>query len=696
MRNRIIRVLAVLIFFIAIYWLWQSADTSQFSFDSLVEPSLAVLGTISTLAAYFWPEKSTANTQIISSPRRLAKDRQSLIDALYILFDERLSQTLEDDLRAQLNLDYTPQAAQDRRWLNRHGLPNDLLADEDTTKIFHAAKRKLLILGKPGAGKTTTLYRLGAQLLKEATPENNVPLPIVFELSRWAQNPDVSIHDWLTTEMKDRFAATKDYWTEWIDLTSPRIIPLLDGFDEVPEAKRQRCAEAINEFARFETVPLVVCSRIDEYALLEEKLAINAVEIQELSEEQINTYMQFLDTDIDLRTLLRQHPELMDLAKQPLFLNILALTGFEEADLKAEGDSFQTKNIFSRFIGSRFKTDSAENPPHSQEKTLKWLRWLAWQMEQHDKMQQFEIEGLQPNWLKTSFVRIYLFSSAIAISTILGLILLFTSGILYYSIGLLFGLPAVGQSMAFSVAILGCSIALSFNNNLIKPVERVSISFSLLNTGVFGFVEFIDIFILIVDGDLIDRFIITPILVILIIFLVILPPEIRLFLFSIFLAMMLILFSYYTIAISTANSRIDIKGVPNEGVRRSSRLVVFFGCFYTVLFGLVLPVFFAIIISMFTSINLSATIFVFLIFGITIGINFGIIAAFLDKGGRAVLQHIVLREMLYRQDHMPRNYARFLNYCVRLRLLVRVGGSYKFLHRLLQEHFAAEYEDTTS
>jgi len=34
------------------------------------------------------------------------------------------------------------------------------------------------------------------------------------------------------------------------------------------------------------------------------------------------------------------------------------------------------------------------------------------------------------------------------------------------------------------------------------------------------------------------------------------------------------------------------------------------------------------------------------------------------------------------------HYARFLNYCTELTLLQRVGGRYRFIHKLLQDHLA--------
>jgi hypothetical protein len=68
--------------------------------------------------------------------------------------------------------------------------------------------------------------------------------------------------------------------------------------------------------------------------------------------------------------------------------------------------------------------------------------------------------------------------------------------------------------------------------------------------------------------------------------------------------------------------------------------------------------------------------------------------AFFWYGGLDVIQHYVLRLFLVFQSGMPPNYARFLDYAVDRIFLQKVGGGYRFIHRLLLEHFA-EMDETT-
>ena len=62
--------------------------------------------------------------------------------------------------------------------------------------------------------------------------------------------------------------------------------------------------------------------------------------------------------------------------------------------------------------------------------------------------------------------------------------------------------------------------------------------------------------------------------------------------------------------------------------------------------------------------------------------------AFLRYGGLDMIQHFVLRVILWHQGRTPRNYYRFLDYSTDHILLQKVGSGYIFIHRLLLEHFA--------
>jgi hypothetical protein len=74
-------------------------------------------------------------------------------------------------------------------------------------------------------------------------------------------------------------------------------------------------------------------------------------------------------------------------------------------------------------------------------------------------------------------------------------------------------------------------------------------------------------------------------------------------------------------------------------------------------------------------------------------INIGLLIGIL-LGGFAVIQHYTLRFILARNNLLPWRLVSFLNHCVDLIFLRRVGGGYIFVHRLLMEHFAEMYLET--
>lgn len=60
----------------------------------------------------------------------------------------------------------------------------------------------------------------------------------------------------------------------------------------------------------------------------------------------------------------------------------------------------------------------------------------------------------------------------------------------------------------------------------------------------------------------------------------------------------------------------------------------------------------------------------------------------MNCGGNACTRHFALRLILLCSGKIPWNYARFLDYCTERLFQPRIGGRYRFIHKLLQDHFA--------
>jgi predicted NACHT family NTPase len=110
-------------------------------------------------------------------------------------YDRTLMDVTAEEQHRSLQAERTLQVdGQDYGLLN----PNTPLIE--TFKRDHIAG-KLLILGAPGAGKTTALLSLAEQLVCEALEKPTTVIPILFELSTW-RDGNQSIHDWLGTCQK--------------------------------------------------------------------------------------------------------------------------------------------------------------------------------------------------------------------------------------------------------------------------------------------------------------------------------------------------------------------------------------------------------------------------------------------------------------------------------------------------------------
>ncbi|MCC3588086.1 serine protease [Microcoleus sp. PH2017_30_WIL_O_A] len=184
---------------------------------------------------------------------------------------------------------------------------------------------KLLILGDAGSGKTTELSKLAETLLDRAEENINNPIPVFFSLASWQWNE--SIHNWMVREFVPRGVpnqVSKDL------LKAGRVLPLLDGLDELEVTKQEACVNAINRFIEnYEHQYLVVCCRKEAYENLDAKLQLNgAISLQSLSNQQIEAYLAEVGRE-ELSEKLKESSKLLDLVRTPFLLSISVMAAQE-------------------------------------------------------------------------------------------------------------------------------------------------------------------------------------------------------------------------------------------------------------------------------------------------------------------------------------------------------------------------------
>lgn len=173
---------------------------------------------------------------------------------------------------------------------------------------------RLLILGQPGLGKTTTLLKLADALLERAKTTQQIPY--IFELSAW-RDDDQKISDWLIGQLKFDHGIDPKASRKW--LTAGRMILLLDGLDELGP-RQQQCADRINEFVRgMPGQQVVVCCRVREYE--EGNVLLTSLNgalcLQPLDNQQVQQYLHGLQRS-DIWDLLQRETGLHALLEPPI------------------------------------------------------------------------------------------------------------------------------------------------------------------------------------------------------------------------------------------------------------------------------------------------------------------------------------------------------------------------------------------
>jgi len=641
---------------------------------------------------------------------------------------------------------------------------------------------KLLILGRPGAGKTTTLLGLAQQLVSGALENPKRVIPVIFELSAWKDDKQ-NIQDFLIEQLYDNVGGNRKsrIYETWLEQRV--LLPLLDGLDELGMERQRKCTVKLNEFAA--TYPqMVVCCRVREF----ENVGIDldqlngAIVLQPLSDQQIQGYLgtvnrsglweQIVNTPEMARMLEPDEEGEPGLLRVPLFISIAAAIYDEEQAFRSKGEllekyidrqlSFEVRKGDRRRKESEgqtwaFKTVE-EEINYCQSKL--YLTSLANLLDKKNIIDLI-IDELQPTDIDSSKQRwqywILLFSVFFAISSILGAYLIFVSGaaisrktilsfpeiLLFF--GIMGGTMLSTESKADTVQMIFFVISFIFGQ--IFRVEtsqhwkhkNVPVIHDIYFTNKFKltFPNFLKIFHEfkltfnyknLSDIAQLSSVPLTPLLVLCHLMLILMCKILRfpnqLMHMKDILQEMLYIPDEMQYARSQSNYSHWISNMVTSLNYHSiiSEIwylkVIFFipYCFF-----LLIACQICILFTIFSipgwffdeeikyernsneglqeSCKFSFLFFVFSILTFVITIQFSTVS-FVSRctnyffiflmliNSMNLLKHLCLRITLTFFDRsIPWNYARFLNYCAERRLLQRIGGRYRFIHREVRDHF---------
>ncbi|NMG19391.1 NACHT domain-containing protein [Brasilonema bromeliae] len=208
---------------------------------------------------------------------------------------------------------------------------------------------KLMVLGKPGAGKTTFLKYLAMQCIEGEFQKQRFPIFITLkEFAEAPEKPDIL--KYISQRLSDCDLTDADVKAKQL-LKQGKALILLDGLDEVREEDTKKVLNQVQEFSyQFHKNQLIIICRIaaKEYTFQ----GFTEVEVADFDSEQIATFAQnwFQSRKDPVKgkrfiEKLKENKPIQELATNPLFLTLLCLVFGEAGDFPANRSELYTEGV---------------------------------------------------------------------------------------------------------------------------------------------------------------------------------------------------------------------------------------------------------------------------------------------------------------------------------------------------------------
>ena len=544
------------------------------------------------------------------------------------------------------------------------------------------------------------------------------------------------MEEWIIQELITKYQIPDGLGRHW--LNDDALILLLDSFDEIPAHFRPQCAAAINRLRETHGLTgIVVCSRLQEYRQTGVPLRLyGAATLQPLTPAQVQDYLSQGGRPLDtLRQAVQQDSSVRAFLRSPLTLSVASeiFAGSHQQQLLplagAAGDETgPRRQLFAAYADLVFRRRRSDSP-YPEEQARAWLAWLARRMLEHQQPL-FLLERIQPSWLpERRLRRLYLLFSRLVDGLVIGLIVHFFLLLilrasperaevltLQLAHSLAQTLPPLSVSWATLLLLLALNLLIALAAALaqmwlFEREERPPGDFQRLlwpEAAVYGLLAGIIAWLLmsfweppmlawslaILEG-------VTVALVARLTFGRSYDSEIRV-VEALAWSWSRSLFGFAVgLIVALLAEIVEMALFPFNGFWRSFVIYAAAGMVLEGLTGRRVTEHTRPNQGIYLSLNnalLGAGLTALVMFGVA-WLIYGIRPAFLLAalictmavpvfGGVVFVRHFFVRWLAHRRDWMPFFYVRFLDYAAALALLQKVGGGYRFRHRLLQNYFA--------